>query len=367
MKKTITVGSDFSGVGAFDQALRRISIKKDFKIRSVFACDMDKFARQSYLANYDAPEYYPEDVYERAIPEKSLDIYMTSPPCQSFSLLGNRKGKGDKRGVLFFNSWEFIDKNRPRFFIFENVKGLLSDDEGRTFREWCNTLGGLSVNGVPVIFPFEESVPYHIYFKVVNSKDHGVPQNRERVFIVGIRDNEDNSFTWPKEEPLTKKTEDILEENVDKTYFLSEKMLKGLMKKKSNFNGKFEPLTGEEEFLKCITTCAGSRVTDNFIKVGFINQDTQASQVFSDKGVLTTLSAGPHGYANGYIETSKGVSVLKKNRIRRLTPRECFRAQDFADNFKFVVSDTQLYKQAGNSISVRPLEKILEKLQLIRK
>lgn len=194
----IEVGSDFSGVGAFDQALRKLGI--DYK--TVFSCDMDLYARETYMANYGEPIYYPFDVYEREIPKKSLDIYMTSPPCQAFSLAGKRLGENDKRGILFYNSHQFIKENKPRFFIFENVKGLLSDnkkskkdDIGQTFQNWLTLLGGKSTNGVPIIFPHEDSVPYHIYWKVLNAKHYGVPQNRERVFIIGIRDDQDNVFS----------------------------------------------------------------------------------------------------------------------------------------------------------------------------
>lgn len=102
--KKIKVGSDFSGVGAFDQALIRLGV--DYE--TVFACDMDKFARQTYIHNYGEPNYYPENVYNRDIPKESIDIYMTSPPCQSFSLAGKRKGEDDDRGILFYNSHEFI-------------------------------------------------------------------------------------------------------------------------------------------------------------------------------------------------------------------------------------------------------------------
>ena len=114
----IKVGSDFSGVGAFNQALIRLGVE----YKEVFACDMDKFARETFIHNYGEPEYYPTNVYDREISSESLDIYMTSPPCQAFSLAGKRLGKEDKRGILFFNSHEFIQVNKPRFFIFENVK-----------------------------------------------------------------------------------------------------------------------------------------------------------------------------------------------------------------------------------------------------
>src|SRR5690606_19678040 len=125
----IEVGSDFSGVGAFDQALMRLGI--DYK--KVFACDWDKYARQTYIHNYGDPDYFPMDVYGREIPTDPLDIYMTSPPCQAFSLAGKRRGEDDKRGILFYNSHDFIRNNQPRFFIFENVKGLISDSAGATF------------------------------------------------------------------------------------------------------------------------------------------------------------------------------------------------------------------------------------------
>lgn len=217
----IKIGSDFSGVGAFNQSLNRLGIRYE----EIFACDMDKYARKTFIANYGEPKYYPENVYDREVPCEPLDIYMTSPPCQAFSLAGKRKGEGDERGILFYNSYEFIKNNKPRFFIFENVKGLISDSNGTTFQRWIAYLGGKSVNGNPVVFPLEESVPYHVYWQVLNAKDYGIPQNRERVFIVGIRDDEDNNFSFPKEQHLTKRLKDILEENVDKKYYLSDKMV----------------------------------------------------------------------------------------------------------------------------------------------
>lgn len=320
--RKIKVGSDFSGVGAFDQALVRLGI--DYETE--FSCDMDKFARTTYIHNYGEPKYYPENVYDREIPGESLDIYMTSPPCQAFSLAGKRLGKDDKRGILFFNSHEFISKNKPRFFIFENVKGLLSDDNGKTFQEWINLLGGKSVNGLPILFAYEDSVPYHLYWKVLNAKDHGVPQNRERVFIIGIRDDSDNTFRFPAEEYLSKRLKDILEEEVSDKYFLSEKLLnyfdnhKEIHEERGN-GFKFEPHTIDSKVSSAISTKCGTRQTDPYLKENY--------------------------------------------RIRRLTPRECFRLMDFPDSFDFsVVSDSQAYKQAGNSIVVRVLEKIIKNLPL---
>ena len=220
----INTGSDFSGVGAFDQALSRLGIKQN----KLFACDWDKYARQTYIYNYGEPDYYPSDVYDREIPETPLDIYMTSPPCQSFSLAGKRQGENSDKGVLFYNSHEFIQKNKPRYFIFENVKGLLSDNGGKTFQRWIDYLGGKSVNGNPVIFPNEKATPYHVYYQVMNAKHYGVPQNRERIFIIGIRDDADNVFSFPKPFHLVKRLKDVLETEVDEKYFLSDKMVESI-------------------------------------------------------------------------------------------------------------------------------------------
>lgn len=302
----IKVGSDFSGVGAFNQALIRLGIEYD----EVFACDMDKYARQTFIHNYGEPKYYPTNVYDREIPSEPLDIYMTSPPCQAFSLAGKRLGKEDKRGILFFNSHEFIQKNNPRYFIFENVKGLLSDNGGKTFSEWVNLLGGKSINGNPVIFPYEDAVPYHLYWQVLNAKNHGVPQNRERVFLIGIRDDVDNNFQFPKEENLKKVLFDLLQNEVDKKYFLSQKSINHVIKKEGVYTGI------NEKIARCITTRYSASIAGTFL-------------MYNDK------------------------------KYRKLTPRECFRLMDFPDTFTWVVSDSQAYKQAGNSIVVGVLTKIL--------
>lgn len=414
----IKVGSDFSGVGAFNQALIRLGVE----YKEVFSCDMDKYARKTFMHNYGEPDYYPENVYDREIPKESLDVYMTSPPCQAFSLAGKRKGEADKRGILFYNSHEFITKNRPRYFIFENVKGLKSDANGRTFQIWLDMLGGKSVNGNPVIFPREDSTPYHIYHKVLNAKNYSVPQNRERVFIVGIRDDADNNFNWPMKQHLIKRLKDVLEDDVDEKYYLSDKMLEYLTSNSSiqekNGNGfKFKPKTNND-LAFAVTTKEGQRMDDNFIQVksatkqGFElatvedsinfsvpNSETRRGRV--GKGVAQTLDTacnqgvmvskevrteeskakrkktGTNDFRGKKIEfretsimntiqtgLTKDNLIKKGYRIRRLTPRECFRLMDFPDTFTWPVSDTQAYKQAGNSIVVNVLIEILKKLQL---
>jgi len=465
----IEVGSDFSGVGAFDQALLRLKIK----YKTVFACDMDKYARQTYIHNYGMPDYYPENVYDREIPINPLDIYMSSPPCQSFSLAGKRKGEGDKRGILFYNTHEFIKKNNPRYFIIENVKGLLSDDAGKTFQRWLDFLGGKSVNGNPAMFPIKESANYHVYWRVLNAKDYGVPQNRERVFIIGIRDDEDNSFSFPKPFNLTKRLKDVLEENVDEKYFLSDKILKSILKWKSIQN-PFDKVFEENDIMSCVlarvdgelhagmkllkiksatkkgyeTATEGDSINlerpDSETRRGRVGKgvaqtiDTSCQQgvlvvkherteegkakrkeslqkkrvdvgLFSDRQMTAkeqeysdTILANANPQKEGLIligafrgrnpdnmsdrtigtptkqrlelnhsGTSNTITTVQKDnvvvtnyRIRRLTPRECFRLMDFPDTFTWHVSDSQAYKQAGNSIVVNVLVEIIKKLKL---
>lgn len=311
--KQLKVGSDFSGVGAFDQALRSLNVN----YTKEYACDVCKWARLTYLHNYGTAKdidvynsedcqrinnayhmafvdkkadkvkeeewkfveeneervarsfsfYYPWNVYKRTIPQEPIDIYMTSPPCQSFSLAGKRLGKNDPRGILFFNSLEFIEKNKPKCFIFENVKGLLSDDDGHTFKEWIHYLGGKSVNGHPVI-NFGDCVPYHVYYKVLNAKEHGVPQNRERIFIIGFRDEEDRYFNWPDTEPLKKTLMDVLEHNVDEKYYLSDTMVKRLKIKQKD--GRAVPFyQGEDKAANCLVATYYKTPTDG----QYVDQD----------------------------------------------------------------------------------------------
>jgi DNA (cytosine-5)-methyltransferase 1 len=359
----IKVGSDFSGVGAFNQALNRLGIE----YKELFACDMDKYARQTFIRNYGEPEYYPTNVYEREIPSESLDIYMTSPPCQAFSLAGKRLGKDDQRGILFFNSHEFIKVNKPRYFIFENVKGLLSDDNGKTFKEWVNMLGGKSINGVPVIFPYEDSVPYHLYWQVLNAKHHGVPQNRERVFLIGIRDDADNNFQFPREEHLSKKLKDVLEDDVDDKYFLTEKMLNFVLT--TNFQ-EAKPIDINKYAAPCVKVGGDVSCFDtNKLKIksgtekGYEEAKEGDSINFSKPNSKTRRGRVGKGVAQT-LDTSCNQGTFDGYKIRRLTPRECFRLMDFPDTFTWPVSDSQAYKQAGNSIVVNVLYKIIKNLNL---
>jgi len=457
----IKVGSDFSGVGAFNQALMRL----DIDYEEIFACDMDKYARQTFIHNYGEPKYFPYDVYEREIPTESLDIYMTSPPCQAFSLSGKRLGVSEERGILFYNSLEFIKKNKPRYFIFENVKGLLSSEKGETFKNWLELLGGKSINNTPTLFKNEDSVDYHIYWKILNAKKYGVPQNRERVFIIGIRDDEDNNFEFPNEVPLEKKLRDVLEENVDDKYYLSNKMLELLTYKRKgsveianiNKGGQKGSVADENgEYIGCLSatdyklpkliqvksaTSKGYEEATEGDSINFTQPNSKTRRGRVGKQVAQTLDTGcsqsvviaairgresEDGWKQqleiGSEEASNSLTTAQKDNvlvydykrfndtiekheltegettlidsynksvhkdvsptittrinrsnhthlwdgyeIRKLTPRECFRLMDFPDTFTWPVSNTQAYKQAGNSIVVNVLYNILKNLRL---
>ena len=272
---------------------------------------------------------------------------------------------------MFLNSFNFIKVNKPRFFIFENVKGLLSHDKkdktskyGKTFNSWMNHLGGKSINGVPVLFPFNDSVPYHIYHTVLNAKNYGIPQNRERVFIIGIRDDKDNSFTWPKEKVLTKNLEDIIEKKVDKKYFLSDKMVNYLIKNQEKRALPFAD--SNKKVSNCVIATYYKMPTDEmYLNIGAIRGRNPEKPKSRKSGLPTEqmLEINKNGTSNALTTVQKDNVVVSSNSIRRLTPRECFRLMDFKEKFKFIVSDTQLYKQAGNSIPVGLLVELLKKLK----
>ena len=173
--------------------------------------------------------------------------------------------------MLFYNFYDYVKKQQPKVFIIENVKGLLSDAEGKTFQNWLDLLGA-SVNNQHVMFPHEDSLEYNLHWTVLNSKDFGVPQNRERVFIVGIRKDLPNTFRFPIGFPLNIRLKDILEPVVDEKYYLSDKMLAGFLSHNENHlqkgNGfKFQPKTGEEQTASCVTARVFKMgVDDNYIK-----------------------------------------------------------------------------------------------------
>ena len=433
----IKIASQFSGIGSFEQAIINLGIEHE----NIMAVDFDKYARQTYTANFGEPKHYFVDSYNADYENvENVDVFLSSPPCQSFSLAGKRLGESDPRGLLFFETLRFINCNKPKYFIIENVKGLLSDNSGKTFQSWIDLLGQ-SVNGNAFFFPHEDSLMYNLHWQVLNTKDYGLPQNRERVFLVGIRNDLPNDFNFPKTIPLKLRLKDILEDIVDEKYYLSEKMINYLTTRKDNFNNGKINFKGENDIASCINASSKSLdISDNIIQVGNVNPSGNGmnGNVFSENGISPTLTTNKgegvkvmigamrgrtvkiakigrseEGKKQRKESLAKGVdytpfqakeikfeesdvmncittATTKDNlikvseyqqevrkpitnytkwafRIRKLTVLECFRLQGFSDEFlqnaiDAGVSNSQLYRQAGNSISVPVIQAILKNL-----
>ena len=373
------VGTFFSGVGSPEQALKNLGEKHEIE----FACDIDKYAKQTYLKNFK-PKLFAEDI--TAIDMKNfpyVDLLVFGFPCQAFSMAGKRKGFDDTRGTLFYDALRYLTEHKPRYFIAENVKGLLSHDSGKTFATIIDCLAKTK-NYQMSLMPFE-NLGYHIHYKVLNTKDFGIPQNRERIFIIGIRDDEDNNFNFPKEIPLKLKLKDILQDNPNSKYYLSDKAIKGI--EKSNFREQ-KPMS-INKVSKCLkiggdipcfevishslyprSSTTGKGGTGHLSKEDGTSYclDTGNNQAIEIKGAALRgrgkgkeLEVRKDNLANS-ITTAQLDSVIKNKKIRRLTPVECERLQGFPDNFTEGVSDTQRYKQMGNTITVNVIQAIIKNL-----
>lgn len=291
----------FSGIGAVEHALERLEIEYSIE----FACDIDKYCKQTYFANFNIEEenWHSDIKFLDANKYKNkIDILVGGSPCQSFSTVGKRKGLDDDRGNLFFEFIRVLNETKPKVFIFENVKGLLSHNSGKTWETLEKEL---------------EKTGYYFYKKVLNSKNYGIPQNRERLFVVGFK--EKTQFEFPTPIPLTINVSDLLLDNHDIKYYLSEKVKKYVL-----------------------ATGTG----------GFYSKPQVDLEVA--RPLLSTMAKMHRAGVDNY--------YTRGDRLRKLTPRECLRLMGFSDNFKIVVSDTQVYKQAGNSIVVDVLVNILRKI-----
>ena len=398
------IGTDFSGIGAPEMALKYLGI--DFE--SVFACEIDKYARQSFEQLHKPNTFYNDITTRNHKEVEQLDLYVAGFPCQSFSMAGKRKGFEEARGTLFFNVAEFIQINQPKVFVLENVKGLLSHDRGNTFQTIVDILsnGGGTQNGQISLDVFEDGLGYHIYWQVLNTKDYGIPQNRERIFIVGFKDFRE--FSFPKPMNLKLRLGDMLQDIPKSKYFLTDKGIENL-NKNQEFN-KFNPLNTDSEYAACVTArCNKVSNDNNFIEVDdkyylsdktinrisnsrnktkFKNQDSKYSgcliaeygKIPSDGTYIRTHYLGgrkgnPKQGGTGHLskndgttyclDTSNTQAIELNKKIRRLTPLECWRLQGFRDEDFFSVkdvSDTQLYKQAGNSITVNVLMELFKKI-----
>lgn len=299
----------FAGIGGIRQGFEKAGFE------TVFANDFDEYCKFTYDLNFDHPQLVVADISKidaKILPK--FDILLGGFPCQPFSIAGYRKGFLDAgRGDLFFDITRIIKHHKPRVIFLENVKNLHTHDGGKTFE---------------IIEKSLKDLGYHIKVKVLNSSTHGnVPQNRERVYIVGFRSIEEHdAFEFPKPIPLTKKIQDILDTDVHPKYYYTNSPLYPLLKKE--------------------------------IKRDDTVYQWRRKYVRENKSNLCptlTANMGTGGHNVPLIKDSKG--------IRKLTPKECFRLQGF-ENYKLPegVADSRLYKQAGNSVTVTVIERIAKNI-----
>lgn len=314
MKKEITTIDLFAGIGGIRKGFEKAGF------RTIFANDFDKNCKITYDANFDEPGLLVEDIKKIKTQDMPKgDFILAGFPCQAFSIAGYREGFNDKkdRGNLFFDIARIIEKQKPIGFLLENVKNLTGHDNGRTFMVISQTLKDLG---------------YYINSQVLNSLEYGnVPQNRERIYIVGFRSREyADNFSFPDPVKLTKKMSDILETKVDKKYYYDGKPL-------------FQKIEGA--------------VKDR-------NKVYQWRRVYireNKKGVCPTLTAnmGAGGHNVPIIKDGCG--------IRKLTPRECANLQGFQKDFILPASlpDSKLYHQIGNSVTVPVIESIAKEIKKV--
>ena len=369
----------FAGIGSQAMALRNIGI--DYEVLGI--SEIDKFAIKSYEAIHGEVHNFGDISKIEKLPYCDLLTY--SFPCQDLSIAGHQKGiNKDTRSGLLLEVERLLLKSKenrtlPKYLLLENVKNLVGKKFIKDFERWLSFLNSLG---------------YYSNWEVLNAKDYGIPQNRERIFVVSSLEN--MHYKFPKPVELKSKMKDLLEEKVDGKYYLSEKYLKCFsdMKNRNGFTrGKrFNPRKLEEcNTAFAITTRAGARPTDNFIiqkghgfnkggiKENIVPALTKSS--WQENNFIVNINPSGKGMNGNVYNTDlsptlttnkgEGIKILQNNnyRIRKLTPLECWRLMGFSDNDYYAAksvgtSNAQLYKQAGNSIVVTVLEAIFRNLFL---
>lgn len=331
--------------------------------------------KQSYMANYElSDEHFHWNVafLNGKQYENKVDLFVGGSPCQSFSLVGKQRGLDDTRGTLFYEYARLIDEIKPKVFIYENVRAVLSHDNGNTWKKMQEVFDELG---------------YKIYPDVMNAKNYGIPQNRERIFVVGFREDiaPKDGFSFPLAIPLKRTMKEFLIDNAPGGYFLPKKGVEFVTSEK-NLTKKFTQIDGE------IQLCQKKNQQFNW-HGDFVFQsesDAEANDIedlekyyLSEKVKKYVLASGTKNFyskpeidldiARPLLTTMHkmhraGVDnyVTTQGRLRKLTPRECLRLMGFSDNFKIVVSDTAMYQQAGNSIVVDVLIALLKQIEIER-
>ena len=310
----------FAGIGGFRLALQNLGGK------CVFTSEWDKYSKQTYESNFGEIPFgdITKDSTKSFVPE-NFDILCAGFPCQAFSIAGKRGGFEDTRGTLFFDVAEIIKKRKPKAVFLENVKGLRSHDKGKTLATILHTL--------------REDLGYFVPDpQVVNAKEFGVPQNRERIFMVGFRNDLGiDDFEYPKPINIKPVLEDILEkEEVSVKYYLSEQYLKTLRNHKARHVSK------------------GNGFGYEIIPNNGIANAVVCGGMGRERNLILDLKL------NDFTPVTKIKGEVNKEGVRKMTPREWARLQGFPDNFKIVVSDGQAYKQFGNSVAVPAIQATAE-------
>lgn len=321
----------FAGIGGI-----RMGFEEAFKddIETVFVSDVDEHAQKTYIANYRDPFDITGDitrVVESDIPD--FDICLAGFPCQAFSIAGHKRGfhddyQGRCRGTLFFDVARICAHHKPKVIFCENVKGLTIHDRGNTFRIITETL---------------EQIGYNVYSKVLNSRDFGVPQNRERIYIVAFRKDIDSSaFSFPEGGDSTARIRDIMETEVPSVkYYLSEVYLKTLEKHKARHKAKGN---GFGYVIRDLDGVAGTLVCGGMGK--------ERNLIIDDR--LKDFTPVTH---------IKG--KVNRRGIRKMTPREWARLQGFPESYVFPLADVHTFKQLGNSVTVPVIKEIAEQIKMV--
>lgn len=358
LNRTYNIATVFSGIGSPEFALRRLGVP--FKL--VFACDngdidlkeseeilLDKmqglsniernkiivqymprktnYVRQSFLANHELAEddfFFNVRFLDGKPYKDKIDLFIGGSPCQSFTLLGYQKGLEEARGTLFYEFARLVDEIKPKAFIYENVQNLVKHDKGQTWE---------------VVQRVFHSLGYTIHHKVLDAVNYGIPQKRRRIFVVGFKSNGED-FIFPEEKELKFTMQDFLLENtpegnfvakdgeikithdcgvVPQKYFLSEKILPGIL---------------------CEGTGGFSMKPEIDLKIA--------------RPLMSSMHKMHRAGEDNYVTTN--------GKVRRLAPRECLRLMGFTDDFKITVSDTQMYKQAGNSMVVDVMKALISEI-----
>ena len=327
--------------------------------------------KASYMANYNIKDeqfHWNVAFLNGEQYAGQVDLFVGGSPCQSFSLVGKQRGLDDTRGTLFYEYARLIDEIKPKVFIYENVKAVTTHDGGKTWEKMQQVFSELG---------------YNFTWSILNSKNYGIPQNRERLFVVGFREDLDlvKEFSFPDPILLKKKMKDFLMDNAPGGYFLPKKGVEFVTKEK-NLSKRFTQIDGE------VQLCQKKNQQFNWHGDFVFQSEEDAKEkeipelekyFLSEKVVKYVMATGTKNFyskpktdldvARPLLTTMHkmhraGVDnyVTTDGRLRKLTPRECLRLMGFSDNFKIVVSDTSMYQQAGNSIVVDVLIHIMNKV-----